>query len=128
MSIGIGCAMAFSQSFTFGKCISVSQMITFPNLPEKTERWVVGALDQAYSCRSCTPAGLASSRHARRLRSISADTRRALAAMVRDGLIAPLVGMKEASVIKRLAMPCALQSRSTTPVEGSLLITHVPQG
>src|ERR1035441_2169089 len=71
---------------------------------------------------------LISSRDAERLRSISADTRSALAATVRDGLIAPLVGMKEASVIKRLAIPCARQFRSTTPVEGSSLITHVPQG
>ena len=48
--------------------------------------------------------------------------------MVRDGLVAALVGMKDASAMKRLAMPCARQSRSTTPVEGSLLITQVPHG
>src|SRR5271168_2845787 len=93
------------------------------------EPWVsVIVAEHAYSCRSCTPVGLANSRHAKSLRSIAADTRRALAAIVRDGLIAALVGMKDPSAIKRLAMPCARQSRSTTPVEGSSLMAHVPQG
>jgi len=98
------------------------------NSPEKTELWGVRILNQDRNCRGYTTAGLANSRHAKRLRSIPADTRRALAATVREGLIAALVGMKEASVINRLAMPCARQSGSTTPAEGSSLMTHVPQG
>jgi hypothetical protein len=60
--------------------------------------------------------------------AICGATRKALAAIVRLGLIAPLRGMNEASTTYRSSTSCIRQSRSSTLEARSSPNLQVPQG